>query len=240
MKLNNAQAMQLAQALRGAARPGVEVVVCPSFVSLHSVGQIVRSHQISLGAQDMFWEDNGAFTGEISPEQLLDAGCTYVILGHSERRQNLGETYAQINRKLHCALRHGLTPVICVGETLEQRQNHEHERILMEQLQTALGGIELHEGQQCIIAYEPIWAIGTGMPIEPDQVQYVQQLLRHTLLDLVPIGVANNQIRFIYGGSVDSKNVTRFTNLQGITGVLPGTASLKAEEFRGIIAALAK
>ena len=235
MKLSLAESVALAQKIKNFSRSGVRIAVCPSFTAIEPVSKILRGSAVGLGAQDMFWEGSGAFTGEVSPTQLKELGCGYVLIGHSERRQHLGETDALAKRKIKAAFTHGLTPVLCVGENLEQRQDGRHEHFVITQLQACLEGVNLEPEQELVIAYEPVWAIGTGQAISAEDVGEMQQVIRHTLLDIFSVGELRTQVALIYGGSVTGQNVASFTQLEGINGVLPGTASWTAESFSEII-----
>jgi len=235
MKLGLNEAGGLAKELRGVSLPGVELVLCPSFVSLQSVGEILRGSKLKLGAQDVFWETAGAYTGEISAPQLREIGCEFVIVGHSERRKYFQETDDNVHQKIKASLAEGLTPIVCVGETFEQRQQGATDYILIKQVTAALEGIEFRSDQQLIVAYEPVWVIGTGQAIEPPEAQNAHRVIRQTLIDLFPLELVNDNTRIVYGGSVDSSNVSAFSQLENTDGVLVGGASLQADEFTDLI-----
>lgn len=235
MKLGLDQSRLLAQAVKKIPTGNAEVVICPSFPSLTTVSTVLARSRFALGAQDCFWEAHGAYTGAVSPETLHEIGCRYVIVGHSERRQYLGETDEMVRRKVAAALSAGLVPIVCVGETFEQRQTGHQDYALIQQTSRALEGIALTEDQQLIVAYEPVWVIGTGQAISPDQAQAAHQVIRQTLIDLFPLPLVTENIRIIYGGSVDSDNVGDFVSLEHTGGVLVGNASLDAGEFAALI-----
>lgn len=207
----------------------VEVVICPPFTQLYPFMLPSPSSNLKLGAQDVFWKEKGAFTGEISPAMLKDLGCQYVIVGHSERRRYFGETDEIINKKIQASLKARLIPILCIGETKEERKKGQTFKILKKQLQLAtknISNIE-HRTSNIIIAYEPIWAIGTGIPCNPEDVREVRDFIREQFL----------QLRVLYGGSVNSKNAASFVKIAKMDGLLVGGASLKAEEFIKIIKA---
>jgi len=234
MKLNPRESVALAQDILRTLKTKAEVVLCPSYVSLLPVAEIISGTGVLLGAQDVFWEAHGAFTGEVSPDELKEAGCTFVIVGHSERRQNLSETDEMVHRKTEVALHSGLIPIVCVGETFQQRQDNEHHHVIISQVAAAMNGLELKNDQRLVVAYEPVWVIGTGQAIRPEQAAEMHQLIRQALLDTFPLGAVDKQIQIIYGGSVDSRNVADFTKLQYTNGVLVGTASLTADGFASV------
>lgn len=213
-----------------------EVVACPSPIVLIEAGKILQDSIVKLGAQNVFWEEQGAYTGEVSAKMLEQAGCQYVIVGHSERRQYLLENYQMIHQKLKEVLNNShLIPIICIGETLKEKESGKREYVIIDQLQQAFSGIDFLPGQQVIIAYEPIWAIGTGQVITPDDVENMHEIIRAAVVDLFGVDIVNQQVRIIYGGSVDSGNVAGFSQLENIDGLLVGGASLKAEEFYKIV-----
>ena len=188
----------------------IEVVICPSFTALAAVGPYLS--KIGLGAQDCCWEDKGAYTGEVSAAMLGEMGCKYVIVGHSERRAHARDTDEIINRKIKTAQRHGLTPILCVGETQQQRDERLSDVVVMEQLKHCLKGIKLVGNQELIVAYEPVWAIGTGKPVPDKEPNRVHRMIRHVLLEYFSPEVIKNSVRTIYGGSVVPDNVFEFTN----------------------------
>ena len=212
---------------------GVEVVVCPPFTSLTLMNQIFRGSEIKLGAQNLFWEMKGAYTGEISPAMLVDTGCTYVILGHSERRQIMGENDAIINRKVRAALDVALIPILCVGETLQERENNRAREVVKDQLTRDLKNITFAP-QGLVIAYEPVWAIGTGVNASSDDAQEMIGFIRSYLAKLYDQELADS-VRILYGGSVKEENIAEFMSEVDVDGALVGGASLQANSFAGIV-----
>ncbi len=209
----------------------LEIILCPSFEALAEVNKVLGRSGIALGAQDVFWQEHGAFTGEVSPVMLAEVGCKYVIVGHSERRKYLGETNEMINRKISAALAGNLVPILCVGETIEERTERRQNHCVMTQVLEGLNGIELTEGQKIIIAYEPVWVIGTGQAIDGQEASKMASVIRQTLIDMFPLEVVKAQTTIIYGGSVDAQNIKPFMDVELIQGALVGGASLKAEKF---------
>jgi triosephosphate isomerase len=211
-----------------------EALICPPFTALQAVGGLIRGTSLGLGSQDVFYEAQGAYTGAISPLMLRDVGCTYAIVGHSERRQIFGEDDALVNRKLRAALGHGLRPILCVGETKPQRDAGQAEAIVVGQIRAGLaevGGAALPEA---VIAYEPVWAIGTGETATPADAQAMHATIRRTLAELYDAEMAE-RIRIQYGGSVKPDNVDELMAQPDIDGALVGGASLTAESFLRII-----
>lgn len=217
---------------------GVEVALCPPFTALADVGKALRGTQIRLGAQDMFWVAEGAFTGEISPRMLLDAGCHYVILGHSERRQHFGETDEVVARKVQTAFAHRLVPIACVGERLQERDAGETERIVVRQVTAVTAELTSQQLHELVIAYEPVWAIGTGRSASGAEANRVIGLIRGTLAERSPAAAA--QTRILYGGSVTPQNIGEFSGQPEIDGALVGGASLEAAKFTAIVREVAK
>jgi triosephosphate isomerase len=211
-----------------------KVIVCPPFISLSLVQSLLAGSSIALGAQNMYFEDEGAFTGEISPVMLRAVGCTYVILGHSERRQYFGETNEFINRKARKAISSGLTPIICVGETLEQREKNITDQIVTTQVKGVLKEISSADVENLIIAYEPVWAIGTGKTAAPAQAQEVHLLIRKIIGQTYSWATAEKVV-IQYGGSVKPENSQELLSQSDIDGALVGGACLKADSFVGII-----
>jgi triosephosphate isomerase len=205
----------------------VERVLCPPFVSLPAVAAVTRGSDIRLGAQNMYFEEKGAYTGEIAPG-MLEGLCSYVILGHSERRGYFGETDDLVNRKTRAALAHGLRPIVCIGERLEQYEAGETEEVVTTQVHGSLGGLPRDQMAQVVVAYEPIWAIGTGKAATADGANAVIQLIRRTLGELYGDDVAQ-EVRIQYGGSVTAANIADFVAYTDIDGALVGGASLKPE-----------
>lgn len=215
---------------------GIEVVLCPPFTALSAVRDALGGSWIRLGAQNMYFEEQGAFTGEISPLMVAEL-CQYVILGHSERRQYFGETDESVNKKTKAALAHGLIPIVCVGENLEQNRAGQTSAIVGGQVRAAFQGISREEAARVIIAYEPVWAIGTGIPAEPADVNRIIGVsIRGVLAELYDEETAQ-AIRVQYGGSVKPDNMADFARQPEIDGALVGGASLKAESFAAIVKA---
>ncbi len=212
---------------------GVEVAVCPPFPALAAVGMALQGSGIALGAQDMHWEKEGAFTGAVSAGMLLHVGCRFVILGHSERRQHFGETDASVQRKVRAALAAGLTPIVCVGETLTERDGGQTLAVVARQVRAALDGLTGADLSRLILAYEPVWAIGTGRTATPEQAQDVHRALRRLLGELG----GGSATRILYGGSVKAENAAALLRESDIDGALVGGASLVAEQFARIVEA---
>jgi triosephosphate isomerase (TIM) len=218
-----------------------EVVICPSTLALCQTAKLLSGSRLKLGAQNVFWENKGMYTGEISADLLVEAGCQYVIVGHSERRKYLFENYEMIHKKIRAVLEtEALTPIVCVGETIEEKESDKRDFVLVEQLQQALSGIDVFGSQQLIIAYEPIWAIGTGTAIEPAEAEYAHKIIRLALNDMFGMQVVSKNFKIIYGGSINSKNVKKFVNLEDMDGLLVGGASLKADEFFKVVKEITK
>jgi triosephosphate isomerase len=238
MNLDWAEAVALAQevARRAPAPDRVDLAVCPPSVYLDAVGKVLARSHISLGAQNMYHEAAGAFTGEISPSMLIDVGCRYVILGHSERRQLLCETDETINRKVLAALSAGLLPIVCVGEVLDQREAGETAQVIRRQFDGSLAGLTEQQMRHVTIAYEPVWAIGTGKVATPQQAEEVHLDLRKILEARYNAELAQ-EVRILYGGSVKASNAAELLSQPNVDGALVGGASLKADDFMGIVAA---
>jgi triosephosphate isomerase (TIM) len=217
----------------------VDVVLCPPFTALQAVSEAIAGSEIGLGAQNMHWELSGAYTGEISTEMLRDLYCHYVILGHSERRQLFGETDDAVNKKVKAALSANFYPIICVGETLKQREKNETENIISSQVKAALQGIDKNKVSSVIFAYEPIWAIGTGKTATPEQAQQVHKFIRDIFTELYDEKTAHT-IRIQYGGSVKPANAKELFEQSDIDGGLIGGAALDAESFLGIVNSVPK
>jgi len=211
-----------------------DIVVCPNFISLTEVGKIFKDSCVNLGAQNVFWEEKGSYTSSVSPSMACDAGCRYVLIGHSEVRKYLLENYAMIHKKVKAVLKHDLIPVICIGENWDERKTNKRDFVLVEQLQTSLNSIKLIGDQRVIVAYEPIWAIGSGTAIEPAEAEYAHKIIRLELNNMFGIQTVSNNFRIIYGGSISSDNVASFMELDNIDGSIIGGASLKIEEFSKI------
>ncbi|MEK6235128.1 MAG: triose-phosphate isomerase [Planctomycetales bacterium] len=218
---------------------GVDVGVCPPSVYLSAVSEVVKDSSVALGAQNMSDQSKGAYTGEISAAMLLDVGCQCVILGHSERRHGMGETDEQVNKKALAALAAGLQPIICVGELLEEREAGNTEKVIQTQIQGSLAGLSTEQAAKIVIAYEPVWAIGTGKVATPDQAEAVHLHIRNLLETAFGDAVAQG-IRIQYGGCVKPSNAAELLAQPNIDGALVGGASLKADDFLGIIKAAPK
>jgi triosephosphate isomerase len=236
MHTTRAEARALAQAVREgcAGWTGVRVVLCPPFTVLDTVASVLAGSGLALGAQDAHWERAGPFTGAIAPGQVADCGAEVVILGHSERRQHFGETDATIQRKAKAALDAGLTPLVCVGETAAERAAGSTAGVVERQLTGALGGLTPPEVDRCWLAYEPVWAIGTGQTATPAQAAEVHGLLRGLLRGLAGAAVAERQ-PILYGGSVKPDNVAALMAEADVDGGLVGGASLEAADFVAIV-----
>jgi triosephosphate isomerase len=233
------QALDLTSALtaRLADLGGLDVVVCPPFTALADVGRALAGSPIELGAQDVHWEPQGAFTGEISAPMLWDLGCTYMIAGHSERRRLLGEEDEAVRRKVAAGLANELIPILCVGESLDEREAGRTERIVQTQARIATLDVTPDQAAQLVIAYEPVWAIGTGHPATGEEANRVAGLIRGWLHGW--FGDASASMRILYGGSVTPATIGEFARQPEIDGALVGGASLDADAFVGIITAVA-
>ena len=210
-----------------------EILVCPPYPSLGAINELVKGTNIRLGAQNLHWEAQGAFTGEVSGPMLKSAGCQYVIVGHSERRQYFGETDETVNRRMKAAFAHGLIPIVCVGETLKEREDGKASNVVDKQMRQGLVGITPDQALKLVIAYEPVWAIGTGKTATPQQAQEMHALIRKILSEFGKD--LSEKIRIIYGGSVKPDNIDSLMAEADIDGGLVGGASLKAEDFARIV-----
>ena len=217
------------------AVPDVERVLCPPFVSRAVMAPRLAGTGIGLGAQTMHWDDAGAFTGEVSP-LMLKPLCTHVIIGHSERRATFGETDATVNKRVQAAFRHGLTPIVCVGETLAENEAGKTADVVRRQTREGLAGLNAAQAEQLVVAYEPVWAIGTGRAATPEGANGVVAVIRAALVDMFGQSTAT-AIRIQYGGSVTAANAASFFSQPEIDGALVGGASLKPNEFVQIVAA---
>ena len=213
---------------------GVEVAVAPPFTALYAVRKELEGSSIWLAAQNLFWEEKGAFTGEIAPPMLKEVGCHYVILGHSERRQFFGETDETVNRKIKATLSQGLKVIFCIGETLREREEEETFAVIERQVTGGLNDIRKEEMRSIVLAYEPVWAIGTGKTATPEQAEEVHRFIRKKLEGLYSKEIAEG-IRIQYGGSVTPENVKGLMGQENIDGALVGGASLKSETFSKIV-----
>jgi triosephosphate isomerase (TIM) len=237
MNLDRASALALAEAVakRSAQFAQVDVALCPPFVYLEAVRKAIAGTKVGLGGQNLFYEAKGAFTGEISAAMLVDCGCQFVILGHSERRDILHESNADVNRKLKSALSAGLTPIVCVGEHLEQRESGRTAAVIHNQFEGSFADISAQQMQKTVIAYEPVWAIGTGKVATPAQAEEVHADLRK-LIEVRYNREVAAAVRIQYGGSVKASNSAELMSQPNIDGALVGGASLVADDFLGIIA----
>ena len=230
------EAVALARALAETVgrAPGREVAIAPPFTALEPVAREIAGTQIRLGAQNVHWEPKGAYTGEISTAMVREAGCTYVIIGHSERRQLFGETDETVNRRLHAVLGAELVPIVCVGETLAERDADATAAIVERQVASAFAGASSAQIARCVIAYEPVWAIGTGVTATPGQAEEVHHAIRRQLVGLASDTTAG-RIRILYGGSVKAANIDALMAEPDIDGALVGGASLDPAEFTRIV-----
>lgn len=223
----------------GSSEAAVEVLVCPPFPYLISIAERLKGSAVTLGAQDVYFEAPGAFTGEVSVEMLVDCGCRYVILGHSERRHVLRETDEIINKKVLAALKGGLTVILCVGELLSEREAGQTEKVLDSQMQGGLAGVSEEDIARVVIAYEPVWAIGTGVTATPEQAESAHEHLRNWLTTRYTASIAD-RMQILYGGSVKAENAESLLGLPNVDGALVGGASLKSAAFVPIIEAARK
>jgi len=212
----------------------VDIVLAPPFVYLRDVGGLIKDTPLELGAQDMFWEKSGAWTGEVSAEMLKDIGCAYVIIGHSERRQFFSETDENVNKKIHAALERGLRPIVCVGETLAEREKGVTLKLVGSQVREALKNVADESATEITIAYEPLWAIGTGKTASPEEAEEVHRAIREVLGEVFDRDISEG-LRILYGGSVKPANVDELMAKPNIDGALVGGASLNAESFARIV-----
>lgn len=240
MNTNSASAVALAAGLARqlAGVETVNVAVCPPFVYLPSVAAALSASNIALGAQDVYFEGNGAFTGEISVEMLKDCCCSYAIIGHSERRHVLGETDALINKKIAAAIAGGLLPIFCVGELLDEREAGKTTKVVADQVKKGLDGLCPERVQAVTIAYEPVWAIGTGRTATPAQAQEVHAMIRNLLVKLYGKDIAE-VMRIQYGGSAKPSNTAELMAQPDVDGLLVGGASLKVEDFAAMVKTVA-
>jgi len=230
------EARELVTALKGkvAGVTDVDIVVGPTFTVLLAVSEIIKGSNVKLAAQDMYWEEKGAFTGEISPVMLKDVGCEYVIIGHSERRAYFSETNETVNKKVKAAHEYSLKPIMCVGETLDERESGITEDVIKDHVVNGLAGLTEAQMLDTVLAYEPVWAIGTGKTATPDQAQEVHKFIRERLTEMFSSTVAE-KVRIQYGGSVKPSNVVDLMDQPDIDGGLIGGASLDADSFTQIV-----
>lgn len=217
-----------------------DVTICPAAPVIPAVAQAFQNTSVKWGGQNIHWEEHGAFTGEVSVEMLADLNCHLVLCGHSERRRFFKETDFEIGRKAERAAAHGIIPVLCVGETYDERRTQKHEVVVIEQVRKCTELLTALPGQSFIVAYEPVWAIGSGLVIEPSEATYAHKIIGLALKDMFGLGVVNKNFRIIYGGSVTSKNVKSFADLENIDGFLVGGASLDPDEFYKIAKGILK
>lgn len=237
MHKTSAEARAFFRALKAAKETkGVETVICAPFTALPALVEAAKDSGIGIGAQNMHWEEKGAFTGEISPVMLKDLGVQYVILGHSERRSYFAETDETVNKKVHAAFAHDLIPIVCVGETLEEREAGQTKQVVGQQVEKALAGLASEQVKRVIIAYEPVWAIGSGKASTADDAQEVIGFIRKMVANQYDQQVAN-EVRIQYGGSVKPDNIGAFLDQPDIDGALVGGASLEPESFDRLVSA---
>ncbi len=237
MNLDRASAIALAQQLaeRSSHIEGVDLAVFPPSLYVDAVAQALAGSRVAWGVQNVYHQPNGAFTGEISVAMVKDLGCRYAILGHSERRHILGETDEMVNKKVHAVLDGGLTPIVCVGETIDERESGRTMEVIERQVNGSLAGLDAAQIRRTVIAYEPVWAIGTGKNATPAQAEEVHLALRKILADRYNSEIAQS-VCIQYGGSVKASNARELLSQPDIDGALVGGASLKADEFLGIVA----
>lgn len=236
MYKNVGEAVELANEIKRGAFDieNVEIVICPPFVDLSEVGEMLIETNIALGGQNCYWEKEGAFTGEVSPCMLKSVGCKYVIIGHSERRKYFGETDETVNRRIKAAIEAGLSPIVCVGETLEERETAKTMEVVKRQVKLGLNGFNEEYLDKLVIAYEPVWAIGTGKTATPLQAQEVHGMIRTLLCGIFSEDFSNSR-RILYGGSVKADNIRELMAEKDIDGALVGGASLKSDSFLSMI-----
>jgi triosephosphate isomerase len=211
-----------------------EILVCPPFTALSSVAEALKGSNISVGSQNIFWEKKGAFTGEVAPDMIVDAGCKYALVGHSERRQYFSETDATVNKRMKAAFAVGLTPIVCVGEMLAERENGTTFKVIEKQIKDGVAGLIPEQAKTLVLAYEPVWAIGTGKTASPQQAEEVHAFIRKTYAQIYGNDAANS-IRILYGGSVKPDNATEIMKQPNVDGALVGGASLEIEPFTKIV-----
>lgn len=230
------EARELAFSIKDALgkEKSIDVVLCPPFTALESVGASLNSSNVSLGAQDMYWQSSGAYTGEVSPAMIKDVGCRYVIIGHSERRAYFSETNETVNSKLKAALLTGLTPIVCVGEMLKEREAGKTFEVIKDHIDGAFKGLKKDDALKVVIAYEPVWAIGTGVNATPEQAEEVHKFIRGLLREAFGEDAATS-VRIQYGGSVKPDNIKELISQPDIDGALVGGASLEAGSFIKIV-----
>ncbi|NOX96480.1 MAG: triose-phosphate isomerase [Nitrospirae bacterium] len=236
MNKTASQAEELAGALKDKLKNEnkVDIIICPPFTSLEAACKVVKGSNIGLGAQNIYWEEEGAYTGEISAPMIKEIGCQSVIIGHSERRQFFGETNETVNRKVKAALKFDLTPLVCVGERLEEKEAGRTFSVVESHIKEGLTGLKKEEILKIVVAYEPVWAIGTGKTATPQEANEVHSHIRRLLTGLYGEEVAS-RVRILYGGSVKPDNISGLMSETDIDGALVGGASLQADSFVGIV-----
>ncbi|MBS4014762.1 MAG: triose-phosphate isomerase [Bacteroidetes bacterium] len=213
-----------------------KIILCPSFISLSTVNDLIKESSLPfcLGAQNIFWEEGGAYTGEISALMLREIDVEYVILGHSERRAYFNETDEIINKKIKTCFKYGLKPIICVGETAEEKEMKQEKDVVSHQLRRIFEGVNLIDKDQFVVAYEPIWAVGSGLVINPKKAEEAHEVIEKKLENILPTKIVKNNSTVIYGGSIDAQNIAKFLDVK-IDGYLIGGSSLKSNDFIKII-----
>lgn len=238
MAINLSQQLNLASQFSKVISPDylklVDVVVCPSSVALFPISSVLPKAMM-MGGQNIFWQSLGSYTGEISAGMLKEVGCDFCIIGHSERKENFGETDSIINKKISACLDVGLSPILCIGESWEQRGQNQSSQIIFYQLTSALSGINLTTEDKLVIAYEPIWSIGSGQLPDSDDLLDILNTIEQTLSDLYPASILKNNIRLVYGGSINKQTVVNFSDIDNLSGFLVGGASLEVNSFTEII-----
>ncbi len=235
------EAVELVEGLKNELKGqrAVDVVLCPPFTAIPKVAELLKDSDIRFGAQDLFWEEEGAYTGQVAPRMLKDLGCRFCIIGHSERRTYFGETNDTVNKKVKAALKHDLTPIMCVGERLEERDSGRTFDVVRSHLEGGLKGLTKEEVLKIVIAYEPVWAIGTGRNATPEQAQEVHKFIRELLKKAYGEDVSS-KVRIQYGGSVKPDNIRAIIGGADVDGALVGGASLKVKDFAEIVRQSAK
>lgn len=230
------EALELVNGLKDELKgeTAVEVVVCPPFTAISKVADALKSSNIAYGSQDIYWEEEGAYTGEVSPRMLTDLGCKFCIIGHSERRTYFHETNETVNKKVKAALKNDLTPIMCVGERLEERDSGKTFNVVKDHVEGGLAGLTKEEVAKIVIAYEPVWAIGTGRNATPEQAQEVHKFIRELLKKAYGEDISS-KVRIQYGGSVKPDNIKGIMAGADIDGALVGGASLKVKDFAEIV-----
>ncbi|MFA6079168.1 MAG: triose-phosphate isomerase [Candidatus Omnitrophota bacterium] len=236
MNKNITEAIDLANNLKRGLLDidGVEIIICPPFTALSDVKEVIMDTNIKLGAQDVYWEKEGAFTGEVSAPMLKELGCDYCIIGHSERRQFFGETNTTVNKKVKAALAEKLKPIVCVGEMLEERKSQKTFDVVKDHVENGLAGLSKEDMRSVTIAYEPVWAIGTGLTATKEQAEEVHKYIRGIIKKMFGVETAD-EVRIQYGGSVKADNIKELITEEDVDGALVGGASLKADSFIQIV-----